>query len=318
MSSVNHLQRSVLQTLAYFDLADFPLTQEELYRYLWQPPELTYEEFIQQFSTLLPHFSGVATRWGYYFLAGREKIVEKRRQSVVPTDLKLYKARRIMNYIAWIPFLQAVFISSSVAAQTAHEHSDIDFFIITKPKHIWLVRFMTNLILRLGGLRIYGRNKKDRICLCFFVDSDHLDLLSWRTHSDDIHFAYWLHQMAPLYDPENMYEKFITANTWTKEFLPYIHTQSGFPEFKKEKDVLKTISERLLHGSLGSLGEKLTRKIQWLKLRSSLKEKAAQGKKEVVITDGVLKFHEHDTRAEYRAKWLDRVSVFSDQLSSLE
>jgi hypothetical protein len=311
--SVNHLSRSIFQTLAYFDIADFPLTQEELYHYLWQPPSLTYEEFVQQLSNLLPFFPTVTTRWGYYFLAGRENIVERRRQSVVPTDLKLYKARRIMNYIAWVPFLKAVFISSSVAAQTAHEHSDIDFFIITNPQHIWLVRFMTNLILRLGGLRIYGKNKKDRICLCFFIDSEHHDLSSWRTHYDDIHFAYWLHQMAPLYDPENEYEKFVAANIWTRELLPYIYTPSVSPEFTKEKRrMLKTISEKFLHGSLGNLGEKLTQKIQWLKLKSSLKEKAAQNNKEVVITAGVLKFHEHDTRVKYRKKWLDRISTFSE------
>jgi hypothetical protein len=235
-------------------------------------------------------------------LDGHEEYIDERRRAVVPSDRKLFKARRAALLIQWIPFLKAIFVSSSVAAQTAHEKSDIDFFIITTPGRIWLVRFLVNVILRVCGIRIYGPHRKDRICLCFFVDSSHLNLSSYRIAPDDIHFAYWLHQMMPLYDPESIYKKFIEANNWTQEFLPYISTQFFVDGTKKLR--VKSFFQKLLSGSVGDFLEKLTKKIQWFKLKKSLKEKAKLDNNEVVIVEGVLKFHEHDTRAHYREEWL--------------
>lgn len=307
MSSVNHLHYSILKTLAYFDIVRFPLTQEELFRYLWQPPQVTYEQLVMQLPGLIQNKS-IAIKWGYYFLPHQEETVARRRSSTVPTELKLRRARFAMRLIGWVPFLKAVFVSSSVAAQTAHEHSDIDFFIITAPGRIWLVRFFVNLTLRICGIRIYGTQKKDRICVCFFVDSDHLNLSPWRISSDDIHFMYWLHQMMPIYDPESVYKKFIEANQWTQEFLPHISAQF-FLEGTKRLCV-KNFFQKLLSGLVGDFLEKLTKKIQWFKLKKSLKEKAGLDTKEVVTAEGVLKFHEHDTREKYREEWLQRCREF--------
>ena len=254
----------------------------------------------------------VASRWSYYFLSGHEDIVEMRRRSIVPTDLKLAKAQRVMKYVSWLPFLRAIFISSSVATETAHAESDIDFFVVTAPGRIWLVRLALNVILRLFGLRIYGKKRKDRACLCFFVDTDHLDLSPWRIAPDDIHFIYWLHQMIPLYDPENKYEKFLMANQWTGQYVPYIRNEYFSSNLlrKVKKNRFKKITEKIVLQRLGDFLEQLAQKIQWLKLPSSLKEKSVREDKEVVIAPGVLKFHDHDTRREIKERWLRQVEDF--------
>ena len=36
---ISLLRQSIINTLAYFDLADYPLTKEELFSWLWQPPD---------------------------------------------------------------------------------------------------------------------------------------------------------------------------------------------------------------------------------------------------------------------------------------
>jgi len=193
------LEQSISQTLSYFSLLNFPLTQEELFRYLWFPPRLTFAEFVTQLDVLAGQ-GRVQTSNGFYFLAGEEKNIEIRRRSTVPSDLKLKKARRAMRLIRAVPFLRAVAITSSVATESAGPESDIDFFIIAEAGRIWIVRFFTNLILRLLGLRIYGDKKKDRICLSFYVDTAHLDLSAWRIAKDDVRFAYLIAGMVPLYD----------------------------------------------------------------------------------------------------------------------
>ncbi len=227
------LEQSIFKTLAYFDLLNYPLTKEELFRYLWMPPQVVYEEFVLSLRAERSNPPEIAMsvvssnllamteqKYGYYFLLGREDTVERRRRAIVPTELKLRKARHAAKLLCSIPFLRAIFVCNSVGAEVARPESDIDFFIVAEPNRIWLVRFFTNFILRLFGLRTYGTHERDRICLSFYVDADHLDLAPWRVADDDIHFAYWLHQMLPIYDPGNYYEKFLEANSWTKRFLP--------------------------------------------------------------------------------------------------
>lgn len=299
---------AILRTLAYFELADFPLTEEELRLYLWvqtagvaSPPPLlkTWKDSAR-----------IATLSGYYFLPGREELVERRREAMTITELKLRRARRAAKFIRSVPFLRAIFVCNSVGAGRAKPESDIDYFIIAEKKRIWITRFFTNLILRLFGLRTHGEHQRDRICLSFYVDAAHLNLAPWRIADDDIHFAYWLNQMVPVYDPDNYYEKFLTANDWTKKFLPnfglparVISKRSGGRSGK----IWKKTWEAMWRGGYGDLIENQAKWFQLAKMKLSLKEKAKLADYGVVITDGVIKLHEHDTRRAYRERWRELV-----------
>ncbi|HLD61249.1 MAG TPA: nucleotidyltransferase domain-containing protein [Patescibacteria group bacterium] len=310
MSIASPLEQSILETVVYFDIFDFPLTKEALFRFLWQPPPVSREMFETALSGMVG--SILQTKKERYFLSGKEQLVEKQESRLGITKQKLCKAKRAAKLLSSIPFLRAIFVSSSVAAGTARPESDIDFFIITEKKRIWLVRLFTNLILRLLGLRVYGEKRKDRICLCFFVDTDHLDLSPWQAASPDIHFAYWLHQMIPLYDPKDHHAQFIAANGWTKSHLPFVrsHVTSNHPATIANGNigkVWKTAWEKMWDGSYGNLIENEAKKLQWGMMKTSLKEKAKMTDHHVVISDGVLKLHENDAREVYREKWLEKV-----------
>ena len=311
------LKLSIFKTLAYFDLLNFPLTKEELFRYLWMPrlsggqAPLGYVDFTSALaSTSLP---GTNQKYGYYFLSGREEIVETRRRMVAPSELKLTKARLAAKFIRAVPFLRAIFVCNSVGAEMARNESDIDFFIVADKNRIWLVRFFTNFILRLFGLRTYGQHEKDRVCLSFYVDVAHLDLAPWRVADDDIHFAYWLQQMLPIYDPENYYQKFLAANSWTKRFLPNMRITLGSSSKEVVGDgrlgrLWKRAWETMWRGAYGDLLERQAKDFQWLKLKPSVKEKSKLNDNGVVIKEGIIKLHEHDARRGYREKWLQRIS----------
>ncbi len=214
------LEQSILITLAYFDIFNFPLTREELFRYLWMPPRMGFGEFVGVLDSI--NSQKFQTKEGSYFLSGRQDVVETRKHAAVITKQKLIKAGRAVKLIRSIPFLKAVFVCNSVGAGMAREESDIDLFIVAEKNRIWIVRLFTNLILRLFGMRTYGSHQADRMCLSFYVDNDHLDLAPWRVSDDDAHFAYWLHMMVPVYDPEKYYEKFLKANKWVERFLPNV------------------------------------------------------------------------------------------------
>ena len=366
MSFENGLRQSVVSALAYFDLADYPLTKEELFSFLWQPPTISYSDFLIALSALDPTLTlplkreviaatplfkeglgEVNTKFGYYFLSGREKIVESRRRKLLISEQKLKIARRAVRIIRSVPFLRAVFVCNSTGAEQANDDSDIDFFIITEKNRIWITRLLVTFLLALFGLRRARKRIKNKICLSFYVTVENLDLAKWRVAEDDIHFAYWLNQMLPIFDPDNYYARFLQANHWTKIYLPNInlssraksqchcglppllgegqgvgylfegcclpHTPPSIPPLKREGTigrVWKKAWEKMWEGGYGDMIDSQAKKIQLYKMRFSGKPIDRGEDKGVVISDGVLKFHEKDTRIEYREKWKSKILNF--------
>ena len=356
MSFEQPLRHSITSTLAYFDLADFPLTKEELYAFLWQPPMISYNDFLLSLrgadlpATLsfarraggdeaIPHpspcpspnrggieggvLSAVASKFGYYFLSGREKIAEERRRRLLFSEQKLKIARQAVKLIRSIPFLRAVFVCNTVGSEQANNDSDIDFFIITEKNRIWITRLLITFWLELFRLRRTNKRIKNKVCLSFYVTVDNLDLASVRAAEDDVHFCYWLKQMLPVFDPDNYYSKFLQANQWTKKYLPNADQNQASPYvFKIEGSrfgkIWKKFWEKMWEGSYGDLINSQAKKIQLAKMKFSGKEVIdgrpacrQAGDKGVVISDGILKFHEKDSRIKYREEWKKKISAAS-------
>lgn len=305
------MKKAVLRTLAYFDLNAYPLTATEIKNWLYK-----YE--LADFSVLLAILDEMKNqhqleeKYSYYFLPGREAIVENRRRNLVTSELKLKKARRAAKFIRGVPFLRAIFVCNTVAAGTALASSDIDFFIIAQHDRVWLVRFFTNIILRLFNLRTYGDKNSDKICLSFFVDDYNLNLEKLKAVDTDIHFAYWITQMIPIYDPDNFWKKFVSANYWLKNYFPNLLNNFIFlnlVERGKVARVWKKTWEIMWFGAYGNLLEKQARDWQTLKMKLSIKEKAQLNDNGVVLNDGVVKLHENDTRRDFAKQWEDKSQI---------
>lgn len=307
MNPEQSLRQSIFNTLAYFDLSDYPLTKEELFSFLWQPPAISYPDFLNDIAGL-----NLDSKFGFYFLPGREKIVEERRRKLLISEQKLKIAGRAIKIIKAIPFLRAVFVCNTAGSGQANEDSDIDFFIVTEKNRIWITRFFVTLLLELFHLRRVGKRIKNKICLSFYVTTENLDLAKWRVADDDIHFAYWLNQMLPVFDPDNYYLKFLEANSWTKTYLPNLDANqaasylSRIPESTLGKG-WKKAWEKMWEGSYGDMVNNQAKQIQLSKMKFSGKPIDRGEDKGVVINDGVLKFHEKDTRVAYRQEWQKKV-----------
>lgn len=305
------LHDAILKTITYFDCSNFPLTEEETFRYLWNKKG-SFDEVRQALQELVAR-NTLQTKWGFYFLAGREVVVEQRRAAVVFSDQKIQRAIKAVAFIKAVPFLKAVMVCNSVGREVAKAESDIDLFIIAEKNRIWIVRFFCNLILKLLCLRTSGNHEANRVCLSFFVDTAHINLAPWRAVQEDIHFAYWLHQMVPIYDPDNWYEKVLEANTWTDDFLPNRKKNSLRPLMQLGwfGKCFKLFFEKSWHGLYGNMVEKQTKEIQKIKLPFSVKEKMRVKDNGVVIEEGIIKLHEHDARQAYHDTWLKKTKEYS-------
>ncbi len=312
------LTESIVKTLNYFDIFSYPLTKEELFYYLWQPPSgVNYITFV----AFLDDHKGNnrwEEKWGFFYLKGKEENVEKRRERQLESILKLKVATRAAKKLRNIPFLKAIFVCNTVAANQANEDSDIDFFIVSAKNRLWIVRFFANLILRLWGLRTYGHKMRNRICLSFFVDEDNLDLKPLSVSNPDIHFIYWLIQMIPLFDLNQIATKFKTHNRWVAEYIPN-YFDRPVAKFLNEVKVnsLSKIWRRFWEiawqGSYGEYVESETYKLQLLKLPLAVKDAAEKGDKGVVISKGVIKLHEEDSRKRILNQWLETLTTLNKE-----
>lgn len=294
------LADSINKTLSYFSLFNYPLTKEELFAYLWQPPFQDYESFLSG------GLGGINEKYGLFFLGEDEGQIENRRKRLVICEEKIKIARKAIKKIRSMPFLRAVFVCNSVSTGLAGEESDIDLFIIAAPKRIWLVRFLTNIWLKFFGLRTYGKKIKNRICLSFYVDENSLNLEPLKSFPEDIHFAYWANQMAPIYDPDNYYRKFINVNNWIRKFLPNILNSSAssyMPQVKKSSfgQLFKNMFEIMWKGGYGDLVESQARQLQLDHFK--FKKIVAREDNSIVLGDSVIKVHENDSRLQIYDKW---------------
>ncbi len=300
---------AILATIAYFDTFDFALTPEEIFAFLWKDKA----ELQDCYGSLhrLSNNQTLETKDGFYFFPGRSSTLRRREESVIPTEERLRRAELGARLIGWLPFVRAIFVCNSVAAEMAVEKSDIDFFVVAEAGRLWLVRFCTNIILKIFGLRTNAEHSAGHICLSFFASVNDLNLAPWRVASDDIYLAIWLRQLYPLYDPgQKISQKIQSENAWVSEFL----RNADFDDYKylsgiySADGMVKKFKEWCLSGRLGNFVERQLKQFQWAKLRSNIKEKAKAGGVDVVLTDGILKFHENDARLGMREKWLARCS----------
>ncbi len=308
----NIFRQSILKTLAYFDIFDYPLTKEELYRWLWSTGsadfKLDYTDFVGKLSKLVEREFLVGDKDGFYFLKGRKNTIAKR-QSIIPIlENKMKIAKRAAKKMRWIPFVRAVFVCNTVASGGVSEDSDIDVFVVIREKRIWLTRLLATLTLSLYRLRRNRKVSKDKICLSFYVTDDHLDIENVAISGEDIYLVYWLGQLVPIYDPENVLGDIQKANQWAKKFVPNIFQDFLLSsrlrvENNKFQIGLRRFFEKAWAGGYGNLLESQAKEMQKRKMSRNYDSVKDAPDSRVVISDSMLKFHENDRREFFRRKW---------------
>lgn len=304
------LTQSIFKTLAYFDVFGYPLTKEELWRYLC----IDYTDLKFDYTDFVLRLGGVPNKDGFYFLLGREENVAKRQRAVKWFEQKMKIAKRAVKKIGWVPFLRAVFVCNTLAGPGLKEESDIDVFIITRKGRIWLVRFLATLVLKFFRLRTFKDKTKDRVCLSFYVTDDNLNL-SKIALDEDVYLMYWLAQLIPIYDPDNLHSSVQRANQWVEKYLPNAFVPYELSERLRVSNgavskFIKNLLEKIWGLKYGDLMEKQACEAQKARLKmnygSAHNERAG-----IIVSEQMLKFHENDRRVEYRDKWKETYKKYA-------
>lgn len=299
-----NLQKTVLSTIAYFDLFDFPLTAHETWKYCIKRDEadIGYLEVLQALEDLI-RTHNIETLFGFYFLPSRKEIVEKRRERYVLAESKFKKAKRIIAFLALIPHVRMIGVINTLSYSNARDESDIDIMIVTDLGSIWLVRFIAVSFLRSFNLRPTKDTRKNKICLNFLITSNALNLYTVSQKPKDLHFAHIITHLVPVYNDRSAYQNFITQNSWTKDIfpnlIPYMPAERRSVALGIFSRILKKFVELIISGPIKVLLEKIAYLIQSSIMPEILLKESKKSGNNVVLKDSLLKFHINDKRFFY-------------------
>ncbi len=247
--SQNTLSQAILQTVTYSDVFDYPLTADEIQKYL-VGVKASHTEVQQALlhSTTLSHCEI------YFTLPKRTTIVEIRKQREARSKQILPLALRYGKILGALPFIRMVALTGSLAVMNVSDAADFDYMLVAAKGRVWTARAFALLFNRF--VRPFGWT----ICPNLILAETSL---AWHTY--DLYSAREFCQMIPI-TGFDVYRKLIQANEWIQEFLPNVNLDSNnllFEKSQKLASALQKVFEIPLRGKLGDFFERweMNRKI---------------------------------------------------------
>lgn len=274
---------TVLEPVIFLDIFDYPPTAFEVCFYLDRRLPLS------QVMSLLEELvvkQVIFEQQGFYFLPGRQEIIDVRQARYNYSCAKLKIARRFSRLFSLFPGVIAVAAANFIGRHNLRLGSDIDFFVITKPGQIWLSRLYCAGLAKVLNSRPTSRRKQDRICLSFYIAADQLDISALALPEEDPYFYYWQRGLVPLYNYRCTWENFLQANKLAAVSNPISNLD-------------------LSPCQVMGLGEKLAKRLQ-LKIMAPALLAARDNSDGVVITDSVLKLYLSDRRRYFASIFKDK------------
>lgn len=270
--------KDILKPLLYADIFDYPLTFEEIYKFLElsvspATVNLLLEQAVQRQQIMKVE--------GFYCLAGKAHLIVQRQQRQQLADAIWPQAMVYGQWIASLPFVKMVAVTGSLAVDNPrHLREDIDYLIVTCPGRLWLCRAMIILLVK------YVHRRGAHLCPNYILTEKLL-----RLEDNNLYTARELLQMVPLYGAET-YRRMRLVNDWVTDYLP--HGQEL--NLSKINDTLssrqrfgKKWSQVMLRGAVGNLLESALRQIQVRKHTRLAQQRGAADR--VIFTADQCKGH---------------------------
>lgn len=205
--------QSILATILYASIFEYPLTLTEIHRWLIfpfpKPPSIRNYKQVRVIHNQENYYSDKHIYLNVLKRKRREKY-SKKKWRIVKDEAK---------NISMIPGVMLLGISGGLAMNNADEEEDIDLFIICKKGTLWTTRLCVLMLLSKDGRRRrYGIiEERDLLCPNMFISDEFLRLpVKYR----DVYTAHEILQMEPVFIRGNTYMSFLQENNWTQHVLP--------------------------------------------------------------------------------------------------
>ena len=166
-----NFKQAILSTFAFFDMFDYPLSQEEVEEYLYLlPPDPHQIDIYLKNSAILSYSDGL------YCLKGREDIFIKNQERTRLSKKLWKKVNKMRKVFDSIPFIKLIAVTNNLSYDNPKSNSDIDLLVITTPNRLFTARMLLTFWTHIFGIRRHGKKVAGRLCLSFYLTEDNLDL----------------------------------------------------------------------------------------------------------------------------------------------
>jgi hypothetical protein len=299
MGAVRHVPRApslreaIKWTIAYSSIFDFPLTSDEVYRFLVAPGG-SRADVDAAIEDELRHGTDIETDGQFLYPAGQSALVATRLRRSVHAG-QAWKQARFYAWLIWmLPYVRMVGVTGSLAMNNVEEGGDIDLMIVTEPARLWMTRGMILIIVRLA--RACGHV----VCPNYFIS-----LRALAIPEQNLYTAHELVQLTPIHG-RNAVQRLWAKNAWCREFLPNADWQGDARIHDSHPRILialKAVAEVVLRLPIGTWIEQWERRRKIAKLLRS----APRSKRETRYTADVCKGHVDGHANRVMSSWMARV-----------
>lgn len=204
---------SILKTLAYHDIFQYPLTAEEIRSYLISS-RIKIPHLQKQLKVLMKK-GKIESSKGYYFLKNKKSSAAIRISRQKNSINKFKKANFYAKILKLVPLIQMVAVSGALAMENSRKKDDIDLIIVTQKGTLWTTRLFATFLLFPFKRKPGSKKTDNRACLNLFLDESDLKI-----NPQNIYQAHEICQMKHLWSRDKTYSRFIQANKWVFKYLP--------------------------------------------------------------------------------------------------
>jgi hypothetical protein len=278
-----------MDAIRYARIFDFPLTREEVYRFV-SVSDRSRADIDGAIGELLSASQDLETDGTFIFQPGAARTVGVRLERKRHAERVWRRARFYARIISALPFVRMVAVTGALSMDNVEPGDDIDYLVVTKPGRVWTTRAMIILIGKVA--RKFG----DVLCPNYIVSA-----LALTLPEGNLYAAHELVQMVPLYGA-GVAEQIYAENQWFRAYLPNAEPPSfGSATCKLPVGArfVKAFGERLLELAPGNALERWerTRKIEKLSIEANANPDETQ------YTEDICKGHHHGHALRIMQAW---------------
>jgi len=236
--TISSLGKSIIRTLAYYDIFDYPLNVTEIYQNLGTNSVSLTD--IQNEIDYLCKAGLTFNKNDFYLLRNNPNFISRRLEGNRLAEKKLNSAYRMTKFISKFPYVRAILLSGSISKGYMEVDSDVDYFIITHPNRLWVTRLLLMLFKKTVLL-----NSRKVFCINYFVDTETLEI-----EEKNIFTATELATLIPTYGKE-LYDEFYNKNSWIREFYPNFPKRDTIHISNHDDSIIKKLFEKIFSNSWG-------------------------------------------------------------------
>lgn len=237
---------AIIETVLYGSIFKYPLTVEEI-AYRLRIPNVPQEDVQNQLNQLVAN--GHLYCFGrYYYPFNTPELAPRRDEGNAKANKMMLVAKRIGRFIYRFPFVRSVMISGSLSKNYMDKNGDLDFFLITKPGRLWVVKAIMVIV-----KKVFLLNSHKYFCVNYLIDQDHLEIEEQNPFT-----ATEIITVIPVAGRKE-YAAFWQANRWVAPQYPNAIPLPS-PADSTWPYPIKRFAEWLLSGKLGTKLEKASRR----------------------------------------------------------